>query len=200
LHSQELILKKIANNKTIVEQISENQFNKLSDTETSQGILGVVKKRAAKKREYGKIIISLEKISDPGNLGTIIRTAFWFGIKDIILSQGSADVYSPKAIRSTQGGIFHTEITENADLSALLNNLYRKGYKIYLLSSKAETVLESITPAEKCVIVIGNESHGISEELFKSEYNSIAIKGFSKCESLNAAIAAGIAMHYFKSI
>nr|HMQ80802.1 RNA methyltransferase [Ignavibacteria bacterium] len=133
LQGHTAILEKIAQNKTIVEPLPEKLFNKLTDTESSQGIVGVVSRPEYNKtKSSGDLIIALDKVSDPGNLGTIIRTAYWFGVDWILLSDGSADPYNPKVVRSTQGGIFHTNITEDAELAAELKKLESKGYSVYL--------------------------------------------------------------------
>lgn len=186
----------------------EKSFNKLIDTESSQGIVGVVKhpetKPSAKEPD---IILALDRISDPGNLGTIIRTAYWFNIPQILLSKGSADPYNPKVIRSTQGGLFHTTITEDAELAEELKKLQSKGYSVYMFTLDAEKSLSQIFQSEKSdkfeksdksVLVFGSESQGISKELLDMDFERVKIEGYSGSESLNVAIAAGIALYEFR--
>lgn len=202
LQSHTAILEKIAKNKTIVEPLPEKLFNKLTDTESSQGIVGVVK-HPAQKVSAGEpdIILALDKISDPGNLGTIIRTAYWFGVPKILLSCNSADPYNPKVIRSTQGGLFHTQIFEDVDLLSEFKKLKAKGYKIYLFTLDTKQTLSQIfksDKSDKSVIVFGSEAHGISEELLRADFERVKIEGFSGSESLNVAIAAGIALYEFR--
>lgn len=195
-HSE--ILEKISQNKTIVEPLPEKQFNKLTETESSQGIIGVVKRPAAgSTKAGGKIIIALDKVSDPGNMGTILRTAYWFGVTDILLSEDCADPYNPKVIRSTQGGIFHVNIFEDTDLFDELTKLKQVNYNIYLFTLDSEKYLEQISDTEKAVLVFGSEAHGISNNLLNAGFEKIMIKGNSDCESLNVAISAGIALYYF---
>lgn len=192
------ILMMISQNKTIVEPLPVKQFNKLTETESSQGIVGIVKRHAyGSAKPGGNLIIALDKVSDPGNIGTIIRTAYWFGIKDILLSQDCADPYNPKVIRSTQGGIFHVNIFEDADLRLELNKLKSDKYNIYLFTLYSDIYLEQISGIEKSVLVFGSEAHGISNELLNAGFENVKIKGFSDCESLNVAISAGIALHHF---
>lgn len=202
LQGHTAILEKIAQNKTIVEPLPEKLFNKLVDTESSQGIVGVVSRpEISKTNSQGDLIIALDKVSDPGNLGTIIRTAYWFGVDQILLSEGSADPYNPKVVRSTQGGIFHTNITEDAELAVELKKLESKGYTVYLFTLDAEIALSQITQSaksDKSVIVFGSEAHGISKEIVDTGFGKVKIEGYSASESLNVAISAGIALYEFK--
>ena len=203
------ILEKIAKNKTIVEPLPEKQFNKLTDTESSQGIVGIVKRSFKSTMSQGSvngnsnIIIALDRISDPGNLGTIIRTAYWFGVNTILLSRECADPYNPKVIRSTQGGIFHTNIIEDADLLAGLNELKSAGHEVYLFTLDAENFLaevrntNDVSANSKSVLVFGNESHGISQEIIDCGFTKLKIKGYSQSESLNAAVSCAIALYEF---
>ncbi len=202
LQGHTVILEKIAQNKTIVEPLPEKLFNKLVDTESSQGIVGVVKRPAFNKTtSQGDLIIALDRVSDPGNLGTIIRTAYWFGVDQILLSEGCADPYNPKVVRSTQGGIFYTGITEDADLAAELKKLESKGYSVYLFTLDAEMSLSQISKSiesGKSVLVFGSEAHGISNEIIEKGFKKVKIEGYSASESLNVAISAGIALYEFK--
>lgn len=144
----------------------------------------------------------MDRVSDPGNLGTIIRTAYWFGVKQIVLSRDSADPYNPKVVRSTQGGIFYTNIIEDADMCDLLKNYVTAGYKVYLFTIDGSQKLSEVVidhNSGKSVLVFGSEAHGISEELLNMDFEKVKVEGFSECESLNVAISAGIALYHFKS-
>ncbi|MBZ0202921.1 MAG: RNA methyltransferase [Ignavibacteria bacterium] len=157
----------------------------------------------------GDLVIALDRISDPGNLGTIIRTAYWFNVSTIILSKDSADPFNQKVLRSSQGGVFNTNIIEDADLLMELQNLKSKGYKIYLFTLDASNSLSKLAESEefcksgeseKSVLVFGNESSGISEEILGSddEFISIKIDGYTDSESLNIGISCGIALYEFR--
>jgi TrmH family RNA methyltransferase len=128
-------------------------------------------------------------------------------VKTILLSKGSADPYNPKVIRSTQGGIFHTNIIEDVDLKGKLNEYKNSGYNVFLFTLKAVTSLSEVSAlapsaksgkSDKSVIVFGSESHGISEELLNEDFTQVKIDGYSDCESLNVAISAGIALYTLK--
>lgn len=198
------ILEKIAKNKTIVEPLPEKQFNKLTDTESSQGIVGIVKRNFVNTAPQDPgLIIALDRISDPGNLGTIIRTAYWFGVKTILLSRECADPYNPKVIRSTQGGIFHTDMIEDADLLAELKGHEAKGFGVCLFTLDGERYLDELRKdyaelnSTKSVLVFGNESHGISQDIIDAGFSKVKIRGYSQSESLNAAVSCAIALYEF---
>lgn len=138
----------------------------------------------------------LDKIKDPGNMGTIIRTADWFGIKQVLCSPECVDIYSPKVIQSTMGSFLRVNVVENIDYTTLHH--YQKSVPIYGMCLMGENIYNSVinTPA---IIVIGSESHGISIDLQPFINNKITIPRFckqtensSQPESLNAAIATAI--------
>jgi RNA methyltransferase, TrmH family len=152
------------------------------------------------KRNEG-LIIALDGINDPGNLGTIIRTAYWFGVNTIILGKGSTDPYNSKVLRSSQGAVFHINITEDVSLAEELRKLQEERYSVYLFTLNAEESLSQIVQSgksDKSVLVFGSEAHGISEEIMKGDYKKVKVKGYSDCESLNVAVTCGIALYEFR--
>ena len=138
-----------------------------------------------------RLILVLDGIQDPGNMGTIIRTADWFGIREIVCSEETVDCYNPKVIQSSMGGIFRTRITYTS-LSDYLHLQSEKGTAIYGAMLNGENVYNTHwhRPA---IIVIGNEGKGISDNIAAMIQNKITIPNVGKsCESLNAAVAAAI--------
>jgi len=184
-----------------VESVPEKLFDKLAETENSQGIVGVVRIPEAKKDNAppGNEVIALDRINDPGNLGTIIRTAYWFGIDSVLISKNSADIYNSKTLRSSQGAVFHMNISYGLDLKKNIHKLNSDGYKIYLFDASAENDLARSNIIGKSVFVFGNEAEGISSDIFEQPYEKVKIQGFSDCESLNVAVSAGILMFYLKN-
>ncbi len=204
LSSHPEILEKISRNKTKVEALPEKSFNKLVETESSQGIIGVVSNPKTKAgAASGGLLIALDRISDPGNLGTIIRTAYWFNAGAILLSEGSADVYNSKVLRSSQGAVFHSSIIEDVNLGEKLADLKKKGHTIYLFTLDAVKNLDetgSLSQSDKPVLVFGSEAHGLQPELLNGDFEKVKIRGFSECESLNVAISCGIGLYHFSRI
>ncbi len=198
----EKVFKKLESSQIPVYLLKEAQFSRIAETRSSQGIAGVVSvKRESDLTELADfdLIIALDRINDPGNLGTIIRTAYWFGAGAVLTGKDSVDIYNPKVIRSTQGGFFYLSICENAELDIALNDLSKNGFNIYLLDAKAGNDLSRIAPGKKTVFVFGSEADGISESILRKNYSRIKIKGYSGCESLNVAVSCGIVLHHFKN-
>jgi TrmH family RNA methyltransferase len=165
----------------------------IKNTDTFPGVLAIVDQREIDLEDLAEgPIICLDSIKDPGNLGTIIRTADWFGVHNILLSENSVDPYNSKVVRSTMGSICHVQIFESTNLHRSLETLKNKyEYKIYSLDLNGKK-LSTLKPSPKTVYIFGSESHGVSaglDELIDERY-TIEKKG--EAESLNVGIAAGI--------
>ncbi len=188
----------------IPEVITDIQFNKLSETINSQGIIAVVSIRKGNISSNVKdsLIVALEDINDPGNLGTILRTCWWYGVDKVYLSSNSVDIYNSKVIRSTQGALFNTEIYTNTNLKSELLKFHKKGWDVFISSLNTENLLDGIKidVTRKKIIVFGNEAKGVSEELISNkDFEKIKIKGYTKCESLNVGVSAGIILDFFRN-
>lgn len=149
-----------------IEYVDEKVFKYISETETPQGILAVVEQEENKK-EIGDIIFALDNVQDPGNLGTIVRTLDCAGINSLIVSSGCADLYNSKVVRSTMGAIFRVNIERHKEFTNKLLELKEKGYKIIVTSLKTDKSIYDINFKEKCIVVIGNESKGVSDEVLE---------------------------------
>ena len=147
-----------------IEYVDENVFKYISETESPQGILALLEQNENKK-EYGDIIFALDNVQDPGNLGTIVRTLDCAGINSLILRDGCADLYNPKVVRSTMGAIFRVYIERHKEFTEKLLDLKEKGYKIVVTSLKTDKYIYDLNFSEKCIVVIGNESKGVSNEI-----------------------------------
>ena len=177
--------------------VPKNIFKIISDVENPQGILAVIGKNE-KVNDINKedIILALDDIQDPGNLGTIIRTADSVGLKQILISKGTTDSYNPKVIRSTMGAIFRVNIIECDNLKQKLNELQTKDYKIVCTSLKAKKTIYNIDYNKK-IIVIGNEANGVSKEILNIADEKVIIPMLGKTESLNASVATGIVLYEY---
>ena len=188
----------------IPEVITDIQFNKLSETINPQGIIAVVsiRKENIIFNVKDSLIVALDDISDPGNLGTILRTCWWYGIDKVFLSSNSVDIYNSKVIRSTQGAMFNLEIYTNISLITELSKFHKKGWNVFISSLNTENVLDriKIDVTKKKIIVFGNEAKGVNEELMSNkDFEMIKIRGYTKCESLNVGVSAGIILDYFRN-
>lgn len=186
----------------IVYEVESEDFDSLSDTDTPQGVLAVCKIPAETSLEQLKngsgVIVALDAVQDPGNVGTIIRTASWFGAAGLLIGNGTADPYHPKVVRSTAGATGVLSYLKG-DLSELLNEFESAGWSTFLMDGSDGSVdIKTVTPGERSIIVIGNEGNGISDDLFSADRTSVRITGNDEAvESLNAAIAMGIGIYRF---
>lgn len=180
-------------NISIVE-ISEQELEKISQLTTPNLVVAIVQQFDTGNTLTAKdqITLALDKVQDPGNLGTIIRIADWFGIKQIVCSLDSADMYNPKVVQSTMGSIARVKIIYT-DLKEWL--AAQKNIPIYAASLQGENIA-SIKKINEGIIIIGNESKGISKELLKRAMIRITIPAKGKAESLNAAVATGIILSH----
>jgi TrmH family RNA methyltransferase len=176
--------------KKIFVEVSEEELEKLSQLKTPHQVVAVVKKFDAEKdiAVKGKISLVLDAIQDPGNLGTIIRIADWFGVSQIICSNDCADMYNPKVVQATMGSIARVKVFYT-DVEDWLKQ--QKDIRVYaaMLGGKDVTKMNGL---KEGLIIIGNESKGISEEILALVNEKITIPGKGQAESLNAAVAAGI--------
>lgn len=176
----------------LVTVISDDIFDKISDTQNSQGVVAIMDILPETNNLVSKQCILLDRIRDPGNMGTIIRTACAAGYTDIICLD-CVDVYNPKVVRSCMTGLLHTVI--HTCMSA--QDVLKADYKLIAADICGENGFEVKLPHEKICLVIGNEANGISEEILNLCEFKIKIP-MQNIESLNAAVSAGILMYLLK--
>jgi RNA methyltransferase, TrmH family len=177
-----------------VETVKDFELEKISALTTAHSVLAVFEKRKPDEnvKTTGKITLLLDTIQDPGNLGTIIRIADWFGITTIVCSAGCADMYNPKVVQSTMGSLGRINIVYT-DLPGWL--LQNKKIKIYSASLNGKA-LQSFGKLKEGIIIIGNEAHGVSDEVMQLVNEKITIPKIGQAESLNAAVATGIILSH----
>lgn len=176
-------------------------FEKISQTETSQGILAAVKKRVYNQeqlmsavKEGGNVLV-LDRLQDPGNIGTIIRTAEGAGYSAIVAVKGTADIYSPKTVRAAAGSVFRIPIIHVEDNRELRGFADRFGKKLVVTSLDTDNYYYDVDLKKDTALVIGNEGNGVSPELIEMADVKIKIPMSGRLESLNASVAAGILMY-----
>ena len=186
--------------------VSDAVFKSVSETITPQGVIAVVDmpesgllegdylKKAYEK--FGKIkLLVLEDTADPGNLGTIMRTAEAAGVTGVIMGKGTVDIFNPKVVRSTMGSIFRLPFSYVDDLKAVILGLKRDGISFYATHLKGKESYRDISYSDKAGILIGNEARGLSDEIANLADTYVIIPMQGKVESLNAAVAAALMMY-----
>ncbi len=175
-------------------QVPESLMAKIAPTKSPSGLLGVIKKPGFEnEHDQSKpgFCLLLESVQDPGNIGTIIRTAAATGVDTIFLNEGCADVWSPKVLRAGMGGHFKLQLVENYDLTQIKQDFDGPLYGTFM---NGENLFATKLPG-KCGFIMGNEGAGISENLNKICDQKISIPMHNNVESLNVAMAAGVCMY-----
>jgi len=177
-------------------------FRKLSDTETPQGIMAVVKKRICSEEEFFRTketgasnIIVLDRLQDPGNIGTILRTADAAGYMGAVLMKGTADIYSPKIVRAAAGSLFRVPVLTADTPEQAIRMLRKNGKKIICTTPNCSSYYYDIDMKNEIAVIIGNEGNGACEEFLIESDLKIKIPMEGSIESLNAAVSAGILMY-----
>ncbi len=196
------LIEKLSEQGCFIHEVSPAVFNKLSDTDSPQGIIAAAQKNNVMlddiitEDKKNPTFIILDKLQDPGNIGTIIRTADAAGMDGVITIKGTVDLFSPKAVRSSMGAIFSLPIADKIDVGML--ETFVKKYKINLVSTvvsdKAKPCF-SVDYKTASAIVFGNEGMGISKDIYDLSDEHIFIPMFGKSESFNAASAAAMVMY-----
>lgn len=180
-----------------IEEISKPVLEKLSSVKSPEGVVAVAKKSTISIPDKNYYLL-LDTINDPGNLGTIIRTADAAGFSKIYLSNNTVDIYNEKVLRSSMGSTFHIPIEQNVNLIELVEELKSQDFEVISTSLNGEDIyLNKVQQPKKLALILGNESHGINKELQQLSTKLIRLPIFGKAESLNVAVAAGIFMYAF---
>ncbi len=179
-----------------VTMISPEVAEKLSDTKNGQGVFAVCQKQTEKELPEGTSFLLMDGVQDPGNLGTMIRTADAAGLDAVIIGEGSGDLYNPKVLRSAQGSHFHIPVLQ-LSVQEAVQELKKRGIPVYGTALEKASDYRS-EPAGPFALLVGNEGNGVRPELLKETSKNIYIPIFGKSESLNVAVAAGILLYHFR--
>ncbi len=193
LETQAELVSAVYKNKTAIVAISAKQSESISDTKSPQGVFALIAIKPSTNTSVTNHILALDAVQDPGNVGTIIRTAAWFGIERIIIGEGSADPYASKTLRASQGEIFSVQCETTDNLSLTLSALKKKGHKILATTlSRDAGSLYREDFSGKIVIVLGSEAHGVSKAVSGIADREITIPKIGNGESLNVAMSSAI--------
>jgi len=172
---------------------SKNDFSRLSDTKSPQGVAAIVEipDTIPVEKFSNKKIVALSDISDPGNLGTILRTCVWFGYDEILLDNLCVDLYNPKVVRSSMGAVFHAKISRDLNFENVLPVFSHNDYKLYTADLNGRDY-RSFEKENKFIILFANEANGPDDRILSLSDEIITIPKEGKVESLNVASAAAV--------
>ncbi|GAB4372841.1 MAG: RNA methyltransferase [Calditrichia bacterium] len=186
-------------------EVDSDIFERLSQTETPQGILLIMKMprldlESILQGNGKRLVLVLDAISDPGNMGTLIRTADWFGADAVISSSQSVDLYNPKVVRASMGSIFHLDCIEEESIQKTLGLLKKTGFRILSTSAKQGQPLSEVQIQPPVALILGSEAHGLPQELKNAADMTLHIPKFGQAESLNVTVAGGILLNRLAEI
>jgi len=183
--------------------LSEPDFLRICEESSPQGIalLADFPVHPPEKRPQSPVLIYLQNVNDPGNLGTIIRSMLWFGFNELLLSPGSADPFSPKAVRASAGFISHCSIFQDIKTDEILALKNEFGYKLYGTCAGSGIEITSFQPAlnERFILLLGSEARGLSEELTGACDEMLTIKKSGAGESLNLGTSAALFLYHIRT-
>lgn len=194
-HATELDLTRLPQGAAVY-RVTEDEMARLSDVETSQGLLAVVAIELCHEEDLrgSRRILLLDGIRDPGNAGTLVRTAAWFGVDAVVSGAGTVDLYNPKVVRAAMGGLWDVRHARATDPGTLLSDLRAHGFAVYGADLAGRPVSEW-RPEARSVLVLGSEAHGLSPTVREQVDQLVFIPGGPDrggTESLNVAVAGGI--------
>ena len=174
-------------------QMNETLLKQLCSTENPQGIIGVINMQN-KELKSGELVVLVDKVQDPGNMGTIISTAHAAGAAGIVMTKGTVDIYNDKTLRSTMGSIFYIPIVEDNSLD-FVKSLKKEGYKLVVSSLQGKNNFFEENLQGKVMIAVGNEGNGVSDEVYDIADIKVKIPMPGEAESLNVAVATSIMIY-----
>ncbi|ANB62199.1 TrmH family RNA methyltransferase [Anoxybacteroides amylolyticum] len=176
--------------------VTEAVIGELSDTETPQGIVAVCRHLQWNVADV-QTALFIDAVQDPGNVGTIIRTADAAGIDAVVVGEGSVDIYNAKVIRATQGSLFHFPVIKG-DIGQWIARFQNRHIPIYGTSLQHGVDYRSVAPSSSFALIVGNEGSGVSEQWIKQTTANLYVPIYGKAESLNVAIATGILLYHLQ--
>ena len=197
-NSNELLINKIKSNKILLDEMTADDLDTLSNTENSQGIIAEININNYIDSNIDNIknenVLVLDDLSDPGNLGTILRTCAWYSIKSVILTSDCTDPFNSKCLRSGVGAHFYIKNIINAEREDIIQYLKKSCYDVYCADLKG-TSLSDVKPNTNWAVILGSEAHGINSDF--NIFNKLTILQHGNIESLNATVACGIILDKF---
>jgi len=193
------LLRKLQTRRVELVSVRSPVLDKLSDTVTAQVIICVAKMKSVRLSDLWeknpRVLVALHGLGDPGNVGTLIRTADAFGTGGVILSGDTVELYNPKVIRSTMGSMFHLPVLDEIDLKKTISQLKRRRFKILGTDVRSGRKIERMNRSGRVCLLIGSEPEGLDKELLQLCDDVIRVATSGRAESLNAAVAGGIVLY-----
>lgn len=197
------IVKDIRERHIPLKELTELELRQASETVQAQGVIAVVRQQTLELSDRllrsASLIVAADAVADPGNVGSILRTADWFSADLVMLGKGCVELYNEKVVRSTVGSLFHVPVVEGVDLMAELEQLKKQAFSIVGLSADGNVPFTDHAWGTKNVLVVGNEAHGVGKETRAVSDVVVKIPRFGNAESLNVGVACGIVLAHLRT-
>ncbi|MEW6509478.1 MAG: RNA methyltransferase [Bacteroidota bacterium] len=183
-----------------VAQVTARELERMTETVNPPGVLAVLRQKRhdasslIERRDSPMVLVALDGVSDPGNLGSVVRTCDWFGVDGVLLGRTSVDLYNPKVVRGTMGGIFHLPVVGDVDLLPAISRARQNGFTVYVTDAAGEAHFDRVKFPARSLIVFGNEARGVSDPIRTMADARVAVRRYGAGESLNVAVACGIVL------
>lgn len=195
-------ISEVEERKIPVKELTELELKKIADTVHSQGIIALTHQKTFSLDHNllrrSSLIVAVDSMSDPGNLGSILRSADWFGVDAVLLGKGCVELYNEKVVRSTVGSIFHLPIVESVDLQHALPEMKKNDFWVIAASADGRESYTLAKTKAKNALVFGNEAHGVTKEIRGIVDAVVKIPKFGQAESLNVGVACGILLAHLR--
>lgn len=199
----ESILTKLGERGASVKEVTEAELNQVADTVHAQGVLAVVQQKThsldSVQLDKSSLVVAADAVSDPGNLGSMIRSSDWFHADFVLLGRGCVELYNEKVVRSTVGSLFHVPIVEGVELTEALSSMKKNGFSIVAFSGDGKQSYTTLEQSVRTVYVLGSEAHGVSREVRNVADVVVRIPKYGKAESLNVGVACGIVLAHVRA-
>ncbi|MBI5473006.1 MAG: RNA methyltransferase [Ignavibacteriae bacterium] len=199
-HAGKVVLQALKHKTKELHEVSARDLDAISETVTGQGIIAVVEQKQFSAESMLKcpdgqsVLVAFDGVSDPGNVGSMVRTCDWFGVNGIMIGRNSVELYNPKVLRATMGGVFHLPIADGVDLLPLISKAKSLSYKVYVTDLHGETHFDHVRYDSKSLIIFGNEAWGVSDQLKQLADVRLVIRRYGAGESLNVGVSCGIVL------
>lgn len=198
-HRGQALLRRLEEAAIPIDAVEAADLHNLADTQAPQGIVAVAGIRKLPPLQLAQrrtpLLLAIDSLADPGNLGTILRSAAWFGLSAVLLSRDTVELHNPKVVRSSMGALFHLEVHEGLDLAAIAGEARTAGWRLLTAEAGGGTPAPLVRASGRDLLVIGSEAHGLHDGILSLSDLRITIPGQGQGESLNAAMAAGILLY-----
>jgi RNA methyltransferase, TrmH family len=194
------ILKKLSGKAVRMVPVSARDIAAFTETVHAQGIAAVIRfptvppESLFGRRGPSALLVALDAVSDPGNLGSIVRTCDWFGVSGLALGRNSVELLNPKVVRGSMGSIFHLPVAVDVDLRQALRDARGAGFTVYVTDLQGEASFDEVRYSARSVVVFGNEAWGVSDEILGMADARLSIRRFGAAESLNVGVACGVVL------